>query len=72
MEFDINLQAGSEEAQDARRQVLTLIAAYGGGETTYLSILQDIVEAYVLAGQLQSDRVLTCERAGRDGTWRHC
>ena len=49
MNIRVDIQSASEEARAARRQVLSLIAAYRGGETTYMSLLEDLVNA-VLGG----------------------
>jgi hypothetical protein len=43
----LDIESASEEGRAARRQVLMLIAAYSGGQASYMATLEDLVNALV-------------------------
>jgi hypothetical protein len=47
VKIHIDIESPSEEGRAARRQVLMLIAAYGGGKAAYMATLEDLVNALV-------------------------
>lgn len=80
VKIHIDIESPSEEGRAARRQVLMLIAAYGGGKAAYMATLEDLVNALVRGTAdpvvpcatnrafhrwWHPDRVRTCKRAGR-------